>query len=75
MNLNKIRVNGIPVLIWGESSDKMIIAAHGRHSSKLDDCMWVLADEAIIGFIQNQSLIFSNYGSETDFDTFYVVKG
>ena len=44
MNLNKIRVNGIPVLIWGESSDKIIIAAHGSHSSKLDDCMWVLAD-------------------------------
>lgn len=38
MILNKIRVNGIPVLIWGESSDKMIIAAHGSHSSKLDDC-------------------------------------
>lgn len=37
MNLDKIRVDGIPVLIWGESSDKMIIAAHsccnGQRSS------------------------------------------
>lgn len=47
MNLNKIKINGIPAIIWGEPSDKIIIAAHGSHSSKIDDCMWILADEAI----------------------------
>lgn len=47
MNLNKIRIDGIPTLIWGKPSNKIIIAAHGSHSSKIDDCMWVLADEAI----------------------------
>lgn len=47
MNLDKIKINEIPAIIWGEPSDKMIIAAHGSHSSKIDDCMWILADEAI----------------------------
>ena len=47
MNLNKIKIEGIPVIIWGERSDKTIIVAHGSHSSKIDDCMWILADEAI----------------------------
>lgn len=47
MNLNKIKISGIPAIIWGEPSDRIIIAAHGSHSSKIDDCMWILADEAI----------------------------
>ena len=46
MNLSKIRIDGIPVILWGEPSDKIIIAAHGSHSSKIDDCIWVLAEEA-----------------------------
>ena len=33
MNLRKIRIDGIPVILWGEPSDKIIIAAHGSHSS------------------------------------------
>ena len=69
MNLNKIRVYGIPALIWGESSDKMIIAAHGSHSSKIDDCMWVLADEAIKHGYQILSFDLPQHGErvyETD---------
>lgn len=46
MNLNKIRIDGIPAILWGEVSNKIIIAAHGSHSSKIDDCMWILAEEA-----------------------------
>ena len=47
MNLNKIRINGIPAILWGDNSDKTIIATHGSHSSKIDDCIWVLAEEAV----------------------------
>ena len=36
MNVNKIRISGIPVILWGELGDKIIIAAHGSHSSKID---------------------------------------
>ena len=46
MNLDKIRISGIPAIIWGEPSDKMIITAHGSHSSKIDDCIWLLAEAA-----------------------------
>ena len=46
MDLDKIRINGIPAIIWGKPSDKMIIAAHGSHSSKIDDCIWALAEAA-----------------------------
>ena len=47
MNLDKIRINSISAIIWGEPSDKMIIAAHGSHSSKIDDCIWVLMVKAL----------------------------
>ena len=47
MNLTKLRIDGIPAIIWGKPSDKMIIAAHGSHSSKIDDCIWSLAEEAV----------------------------
>ena len=46
MNLSKIRSDGIPAVLWGEPSDKIIIATHGSHSSKTDDCIWILAEEA-----------------------------
>ena len=46
MDLDKIRINGIPAIIWGKPSDKMIIAAHGSHSSKIGDCIWALAEAA-----------------------------
>ena len=47
MELNKIWIDGIPAILWGTPSDKMILAAHGSHSSKIDDCMWILAEKAI----------------------------
>jgi alpha-beta hydrolase superfamily lysophospholipase len=35
-----------PQFFGGEKSNKIIIAVHGSHSSKIDDCIWVLAEEA-----------------------------
>ncbi|MGN1345667.1 MAG: alpha/beta hydrolase [Eubacteriales bacterium] len=62
MHVNKIRVDGIPAVIWGEPSDKRILAAHGSHSSKMDDCIWVLADEAIKRGYQILSFDFPQHG-------------
>ena len=70
MNLSKIRINGIPAIIWGDPSDKMIIAAHGSHSSRIDDCIWVLADEAVRQGYQVLSFDLPQHGErvyETDF--------
>ena len=47
MHLDKIRIGGIPAILWGEPDRRMIIAAHGSHSSKIDDCIWILAEEAV----------------------------
>ncbi len=46
MELDKIRIGGIPAILWGKPSGRMIIAAHGSRSSKIDDCIWILAEEA-----------------------------
>lgn len=70
MILNKTRIDGIPVIMWGETSDKMIIAAHGRHSSKIDDCIWALAEEATKRGYQILSFDLPQHGErvyETDF--------
>ena len=46
MEIKKLKIEGLPALIWGEPSEKMIIAAHGSRSSKEDDCIRILAEEA-----------------------------
>lgn len=46
MIVEKQRINNIPGILWGEKSNKIIIAVHGSHSSKIDDCIWILAEEA-----------------------------
>ena len=46
MLVEKIRINNIPAILWNEPGEKLIIAVHGSHSSKIDDCIWLLAEEA-----------------------------
>ena len=46
MKLEKIQVSGIPAVIWGEPCGRIILAAHGSRSSKTDDCIRILAEEA-----------------------------
>ena len=70
MNLEKIRIDGIPAILWGEASDQWILAAHGSHSSKIDDCIWVLAEEATKQGYQVLSFDLPQHGErvyETDF--------
>lgn len=69
MELRKTKIDGIPAIVWGEASDKMILAAHGSHSSKTDDCIEVLADEAVKQGYQVLSFDFPQHGErahETD---------
>lgn len=69
MNLNKLRIDGIPALLWGEATGRIILAAHGSHSSKIDDCIWILAEEAIKQGYQVLSFDLPQHGErvyETD---------
>lgn len=55
MQVQKLNIQGIPSILWGNDDSKMksadgsklILAVHGRHSSKIDDCIWILAEEAV----------------------------
>ena len=53
VELKKLHIAGIPALLWGGPADRLILAVHGSHSSKLDDCIWVLAEEAVRAAIRD----------------------
>ncbi|HYE11551.1 MAG TPA: alpha/beta hydrolase [Patescibacteria group bacterium] len=42
-----LTIEGIPAILWGESSDKLFIAIHGNRSRKDDEVIQILAEEAI----------------------------
>ena len=70
MELDKTRIGGVPAIIWGKPSDRMIIAVHGSHSSKIDDCIWILAEEAVKRGYRVLSFDLPQHGErvyETDF--------
>lgn len=43
---NRIRVEGIPATVWGETSERVFIAVHGNMSNKEDTVIRLLAEEA-----------------------------
>lgn len=47
MKTNKLTIEGIPAILWGEPSDKLFIAIHGNMSSKEDDVIVIFAEEAV----------------------------
>ena len=44
MEIEKIQIDGIPSLLWGEKSNKVYIAIHGNMSNKEDTVIRILAD-------------------------------
>lgn len=43
-----ITINNIPSIIWGDDSDRIIIAIHGNQSNKADVPIEILANTASI---------------------------
>lgn len=43
MKTEKIKINNIPAMIWGEKSEKVFIAVHGNMSNKEDEVIRILA--------------------------------
>lgn len=37
MKIERIKINNIPSIIWGEKSSKVFIAVHGNMSNKEDE--------------------------------------
>lgn len=46
MIMQELTIEGIPALLWGEKSDKLMIAVHGNQSHKQDAPIALLAQEA-----------------------------
>ena len=47
MQVEYIKVSHIPAALWGEKSDRVIIAVHGNMSSKTDIPIAILAEETV----------------------------
>ena len=45
MKIERIKINNIPSIIWGEKSSKVFIAVHGNMSNKEDEVIKILADK------------------------------
>jgi pimeloyl-ACP methyl ester carboxylesterase len=46
MTRQNLKIQNIPVILWGEKSDKLFIAVHGNMSNKADDVIVIFAEEA-----------------------------
>ena len=44
---DKFKINNIPAVLWGVSSEKLFIAVHGNMSNKEDVVIQILAEEAL----------------------------
>lgn len=47
MKIKNLNIGNIPAIIWGEASDKIIIATHGNMSHKADTAIRILSEEAL----------------------------
>lgn len=47
MNRKEFKINHIPAIIWGDTTDKLFIAVHGDQSNKADVQIEIFAKEAV----------------------------
>ena len=73
MKKERIRINGIPSIIWGEKSNKVYIAVHGNMSNKEDDGIRIVAEKAVSRGYQILSFDLPEHGERKD-DTNYLCK-
>lgn len=45
MKIERIKINNIPSIVWGEKSNKVFISIHGNMSNKEDDVIKILAKD------------------------------
>lgn len=73
MKKEKIKINTIPSIIWGEKSDKIFIAIHGNMSNKEDDVIRLLAENITTKGYQVLSFDLPEHG-ERKSDENYLCK-
>ena len=73
MKTERIKINNIPSIIWGEKSTKVFIAVHGNMSNKEDEVIKILAEKAIDKNYQVLSFDLPEHGERKD-DKNYLCK-
>lgn len=73
MKIERIKIDGIPSIIWGEKSNKVFIAVHGNMSNKEDEVIKILAEKVVSSGYQLLSFDLPEHG-ERKSDTKYLCK-
>lgn len=73
MKIERIKINNIPSIIWGEKSNKVFIAIHGNMSNKEDEVIKILAKEVVNKGYQLLSFDLPEHG-ERKLDAKYLCK-
>ena len=73
LKAEKIKINGIPSMLWGEKSNKIFIAVHGNMSNKEDEVIKILAQKVISKGYQLLSFDLQEHG-ERKGDKTYLCK-
>ena len=73
MKSEKIRINGIPSIVWGKKSKKVFLAVHGNMSNKEDNVIKILAEKVTSLGYQVLSFDLPEHGERKD-NTHYLCK-
>lgn len=73
MKIERIKINNIPSIIWGEKSKKVFIAVHGNMSNKEDEVIKILANKVASKGYQLLSFDLPEHGERKD-DKKYLCK-
>ena len=73
MKTERINIDGIPSIIWGEKSSKVFIAVYGNMSNKEDEVIKILAEKVIGKGYQLLSFDLPEHGERKN-DTTYLCK-
>ncbi|MDO5516574.1 MAG: alpha/beta hydrolase [Clostridium sp.] len=65
----KLKIDNIPAVVWGEKSERVFIAVHGNMSNKEDTVIEILAEEAVKRGYQVLSFDLPEHGERKDEDT------
>ena len=73
MKIEKIKIDDIPSIVWGEKSSKVFIAIHGNMSNKEDEVIKILAKEVVSKGYQLLSFDLPEHGERKE-DTKHLCK-